>query len=109
MADIQSSAAFDDVAGRQDVLQVLADPTCRAILQVLAGQARTAGELADTLEVPLSTVYRKLDELITTPLVETTLRLRSDGHHSREYRCSFDRVSVQVAPRNDRSLRVQVS
>jgi DNA-binding transcriptional ArsR family regulator len=109
MPDIEPGVTFEGVAGRHDVLQVLADPTCRTILQRLSDQAMTAGELADTLGVPISTLYRKLDALIATPLVETTLRLQSDGHHTREYRCAFDRVSVRMAPRHDRSLQVRVS
>lgn len=109
MADTELSQPFDGVTGRQDVLQVLADPTCRAILQLAADQTRTAAEVAEALEVPLSTVYRKLDELVATPLVETTYRLRSDGHHSREFRCNFDRVRIELASCHDRALEIDVS
>lgn len=94
---------------RQDVLNVLADPTSRAILQLISEQTLTATEVAEKMDVPPSTVYRKLDQLIDTPLVEATYRLKSDGKHPRQYQCTVDRVRIQMADMNDGMLQVYVS
>lgn len=57
---------------------------------------RTAREVADACELPLSTVYRKLGHLADTPLVEERTRIRQGGHHASQYRRTFSEVTVDV-------------
>ena len=86
------------------LFDALSDPDCRAIIRTI-GQPLTAREVATHCDLPLSTAYRKLDELESTPLVEQTYRLRQRGKHPQQYqRCADsllvhlpdDRVEVQV-------------
>lgn len=85
-----------DDAVHDRLLGVLGDPACRGILHATTHCARTAAELGDELDLPLSTVYRKLDELTATPLIEETYRLPSDGKNSRQYRCLVDHIEVRL-------------
>jgi len=91
-----------------EVLTVLADATCRAMLEAMADEALTAAELAETTGIPLSTVYRKLDQLIDTRLVVSTYRLGVDGKHPRQYRCNFDQILIQMAAGSERALHVSI-
>ncbi|MFB6159629.1 MAG: ArsR/SmtB family transcription factor [Haloferacaceae archaeon] len=108
MTDDAVTHVDDDTDGRQDVLQVLADPTSRAILQLLSEQMLTAAEVSDAMEVPLSTVYRKLDQLTETPLVESAYRFKSDGKHPRQYTCAFDRVRIRMSEENGGTIEVRI-
>lgn len=69
----------------------------------------TAGEVATTLEQPLSTVYRKLDRLSDTSLVTSTRRISSDGHHPCQYQSTVEHVHVQLSAINNDVLDVDVS
>ena len=69
----------------EEVLEQLSDPGCRAILAA-TGRPRTAAELSEGCDMPTSTVYRKLDWLGDTGLLEETRRLRDHGNHPVQYR-----------------------
>ena len=70
------------------LFEVLGDPDCRAILAALESPL-TAREVATRCDLPLSTAYRKLEVLTSTPLVEQSHRVRERGKHPRQYeRCA---------------------
>lgn len=91
----------------QTVIAALEDDVCRDVLEVTAGDALTATELSERCDVPLSTLYRKLELLSEAALVEETLRLRRDGRHATEYRQSFDDVTISI--REGGSVQVAIS
>ncbi|WP_440990259.1 DUF7342 family protein [Haloarchaeobius baliensis] len=77
------------------VVGALADDDCRDIVEFLDEPA-TAGEVADGAEVPLSTTYRKLDQLVDAGLVtERTDALRR-GQPTTRYRRAFESVRVET-------------
>ncbi|AFK18840.1 ArsR family transcriptional regulator [Haloferax mediterranei ATCC 33500] len=80
----------------EQVLEALSDRACRQILTTLQGAANpmTAQELSSTCDVPLSTTYRKLEQLSDANLLEETLQLRANGTHTHEYRTEVDSVTV---------------
>lgn len=55
---------------RSDVFDALADPTRRAILDLLAVQERTAGDVADRFDVSRPAISRHLKVLLDAGLVE---------------------------------------
>jgi len=79
----------------QAVLDALDDPDCRAIVKQL-GEPMTASELAETTDIPLSTVYRKLDLLSDASLLREVTEVRSDGHHTTRYDLDFEDVTLAV-------------
>ncbi len=108
MAHHEAPPSVSRITPREDVLTVLADPTCREMLGVMSDESLTAAELAEATEIPLSTVYRKLDQLIDTRLVASTYRVGADGKHPRQYTCNFDRILVRLAEEKDRTLDVTI-
>lgn len=80
-----------------DVFYMLGDPECLAILQATSDSAQTAPELEDQLEIPCSTIYRKLKQLTDMSLLEERVRPRMDGHHSKEYKISFNNIYIEVS------------
>jgi DNA-binding transcriptional ArsR family regulator len=107
-APVQRAQSTDAVdADGQRVMDALGDPDCRRVIGAVAETALTANECASVCDIPLSTVYRKLELLETAGLVDETLRVRRDGKHANEYRLRFDSVRVGVG--EDGSLVLSVS
>lgn len=94
----------EDEPALEAVLDALDDPASRTIVETLA-EPMSAGEVADESGVPLSTTYRKLDELAAASLVDRRTVIRRDGHHTTEYRTDFEAVVVG----EERRLGVRVT
>lgn len=75
------------------VLEALADDDARMILRTLT-EPMTAQEIHAECDIPESTLYRKLDTLTATHLLERQTRIRRDGHHANEYVVSFSAITV---------------
>ncbi|ODR81163.1 IclR family transcriptional regulator [Haladaptatus sp. W1] len=85
----------DDAPELQDVLDALDDPACRRIIMELR-DPMTARELADATDIPLSTLYRKLDMLSEASLVDERTEIREDGHHTSRYRITVESVNISL-------------
>lgn len=79
-----------------DVLSALGDPDCRQLLSACEETPRTAQECADACDLPLSTVYRKLETLTDAGLLEQGRRIRSQNNHPTEFATSFDTLAVSL-------------
>jgi DNA-binding transcriptional ArsR family regulator len=89
----------------QDVLDTLDDPACRAVISCL-DDPMTAKELATDCDIPLSTMYRKLDLLTEASLVREQAAIREDGQHTTRYALAFEEINVSLD--EDRSIEVQI-
>ncbi|KAB1197273.1 MULTISPECIES: helix-turn-helix domain-containing protein [Haloferax] len=76
------------------VLSALNDDDSRRILAVCEDQPRTAQECADLCDIPLSSVYRKLEQLSDASLLDEGRRIQPDAHHPREFSTQFDSLSL---------------
>lgn len=95
---VAPTAEPTETAGDQlhAVLDALGDADCRAILRAVGSVALTANECSEACDLPLSTVYRKLDLLTEAGLVDERLRIRRDGKHANQYRRCVESVAVDV-------------
>ncbi|MDQ2053718.1 MULTISPECIES: helix-turn-helix domain-containing protein [Halobellus] len=96
----------EEPADLQSVLDALDDVDARAIIKAL-DEPRTASELSEDCDIPLSTTYRKLDLLTEAELLEEGTEIRSDGHHTTTYAVAFD--EVRIALTESRELDVQIA
>lgn len=90
----------------QELLDVLDDADCRAILDATSDTALSANEVSETCELPLSTAYRKLDLLTNTELLDERTRIRRSGKHASEYSCSVSDVVVSISTHGEIELEV---
>lgn len=88
------------------LLDALNDADCRAILDATGDEALSANEVADACDLPLSTVYRKLDRLTDAGLLDERTRVRSAGKHPSEYARRVEDVLVSVGDGGDVELRI---
>ncbi|WP_137286041.1 helix-turn-helix domain-containing protein [Halorussus salinisoli] len=103
---VRDPAGVEETPDLQAVLNALDDPDCRAIVKQL-DEPMTASEISDAADIPLSTVYRKLDALSEASLLSELTEVRSDGHHTTRYDLDFEEVSLSVT--KDQELDVTVS
>lgn len=78
-----------------EVLDALADDAARRIVAALT-EPKTASELSEECDIPLSTTYRKLEKLTDASLLSESTDIRRDGQHTTRYSVSFDTVTVSV-------------
>lgn len=68
------------------VLSQLNDDVNRCFLNLMSRKWRTAQELTDICETPLSTTYRKLNALVDAGFLEQRIRVNDTGKHPEEYK-----------------------
>lgn len=95
----------DDAPELQEILDALDDPACRRIIMEL-NDPQTARELADETDIPLSTLYRKLDMLSDASLVKELTEIREDGHHTSRYQLAVESVNISLT--DDREFDVSI-
>ena len=103
---VRDPFADEETPELQEVLDALEDPDCREIVRRLE-EPMTASELSDECDIPLSTIYRKLDAMSEATLLEELTEVRSDGHHTTRYEVAFEEVRIPLE--EDQSLGIEVS
>lgn len=78
-----------------EVLDALADDAAQKFITALS-EPKTASELSEECDVPLSTTYRKLEKLTDASLLEESTEIRRDGQHTTRYAIAFDDVTVSL-------------
>jgi len=103
---VRDPFADEELPDLQELLGALEDPDCRTIVRRL-DEPMTASELSDECDIPLSTIYRKLDTMSDATLLDELTEVRSDGHHTTRYDVAFDEIRILLE--EDRSLDVELS
>lgn len=88
-----------------EVFALLDDEYARAILTATSTQPMSAKELGDECDASLPTVYRRVERLVETGLLEERTRVADHGRHYSVYRARLRRLSVEL---DDGELRVSV-
>ncbi|WP_115863951.1 winged helix-turn-helix domain-containing protein [Halorussus litoreus] len=102
---VRDPTGLEDGPDLEAVLDALDDPDCRSIVTHL-DEPMTASEISDVTDVPLSTVYRKLEALSEASLLRELTEVRSDGHHTSRYEVDFEEVAVSLDENNDLDVSV---
>jgi DNA-binding transcriptional ArsR family regulator len=108
-ADRESSteeAVVRDEDAIQDLLDAFNDAGCRAILDATSDEALSTSEISEACDLPLSTAYRKLDQLTGAGLLEERTRIRRSGKHASEYACVVGEVVISMGSGGAIELRV---
>jgi DNA-binding transcriptional ArsR family regulator len=87
------------------ICSALDDPDCREIIRTLE-EPMTAAELNEACKIPQSTLYRKLEILTESTLLEESTEIRRDGHHASKYSVAFDEITLGLD--EDRQLSVEI-
>jgi len=102
---VRDPIASESTPSAEEICSALDDPDCREIIRNL-DEPMTASELTKRCEIPQSTLYRKLELLTDSTLLEESTEIRQDGHHASKYAIAFDEITLGLD--EDRSLAVQI-
>jgi len=102
---VRDPSARDDEFRTEDILDVLGDEPTRRIIETLS-EPMTANELSEACDIPLSTMYRKLDHLTEASLVTESTQIRQGGQHTTRYELDFREIGVWVG--EDHSLTASI-
>jgi DNA-binding transcriptional ArsR family regulator len=78
----------------EQLLELLGDEYTREVLAAVAEQPRTGSEVIEAASVSKATAYRRLDDLQSAGLVESSLLIDPDGHHREQFRAVFERAHL---------------
>jgi DNA-binding transcriptional ArsR family regulator len=107
---VRDPSREEDPPSVDEVLDALADDAARRIVMALT-EPKTASDLSEECDIPLSTTYRKLELLTDASLLRESTNIRRDGQHTTRYAVSFDSVTVSLDESDDapRDLTVEFS
>ncbi|WP_281194976.1 helix-turn-helix domain-containing protein [Halorubrum sp. F4] len=103
---VRDPSREEDPPDVAEVLDALADEAARRIVTALS-EPKTASELSEECEVPLSTTYRKLEKLTDASLLNESTDIRRDGQHTTRYSVAFEEVVVSIDEESGRELAVE--
>jgi len=103
---VRDPSKRDDSYQSEDVLSSLGDEPTRRIIETLS-EPMTANELSEACDIPLSTMYRKLDALTEASLITEITQIRSGGQHTTRYELDFTEIAVLFS--DDHTLQAQVN
>lgn len=85
--------------GRPDpeaVLELFGDPYVRTIVRTASRQPMSVKELSEECDSALSTVYRRVDDLVDEGLLVERTQLEPDGSHHSVYETSLEVMTLRV-------------
>jgi len=97
---VRDPSGRDDDYHCDDVLDALGDEPTRRIIETLS-EPMTANELSEACDIPLSTMYRKLDTLSDASLVTETTQISQGGQHTTRYELDFTEIVILLSDDHD--------
>jgi len=88
-----------------ELLELLGQERVRQILAATSQESRSAKELSTECDVALSTIYRRVEDMITNDLLVEQTRIESDGSHHSVYEAKVDHLDVDIDDGNHRRER----
>lgn len=80
-----------------ELMDTIGDEMARRLLIAVRKNPQSAKELAESCEMSLPTVYRRMDALMDHGLVTERTVVTDDGNHYKEYQCNFDRTLISLS------------
>jgi len=91
---IQSRKITNDQR-KQVILEILSDKYCKQILHYTLKKPKSAMEISDEKNIPISTVYRRLQTLYDAKLLAISGSINQDGKKYFLYKSKVKSISLQ--------------
>ena len=79
MQALQSTYKIKEDVKNEDLLSIVADKYCRFILEAIMDMPKSVIEIASEKKIPLSTVYRRIQTLHDSKLIQTSGMITDEG------------------------------
>ena len=80
----------------EDIIDVIGDKRARTILGAINDEPQSAKELANSHDLSLATVYRRIELLERHDLVEYKTVIGDDGNHYKIYESTLDSIIIRL-------------
>lgn len=82
--------------GADELLELLGEQRVRQILAATSREPLSAKELSEECSVALSTIYRRVEDMVATDLLVEQTQIEADGSHHSVYRANINHVDIDV-------------
>ncbi|MEX0861371.1 winged helix-turn-helix domain-containing protein [Nitrosopumilus sp.] len=79
MQTLQQTFKVEETEKKDSILEILSDKYCRAILESIMYTPKSAIEITAETQIPMSTVYRRMQSLHDNKLVVTSGMITDEG------------------------------
>ena len=90
------SRSIDDDERKNAILEMISDKYCRTILEVTMDKPKSAIEIANETKIPISTVYRRLQDLTDNRLLRISGTISNEGKKYFLYKSKVKEISTTV-------------
>lgn len=80
----------------EGIIDTIGDQPARTVLAALNHEPQSAKELADSHDLSLATVYRRIEILEQHDLIEHETVIGKDGNHYKIYRSNLDSLIIRL-------------
>lgn len=88
-------SSVDDIAP-EELVDCLGQKYAFTILRALSEGPKSAAEIIEEHDVPRTTFYRRVDELVEMDLVREEGQIDLSGAHSTRYECNVDGIEIRL-------------
>lgn len=88
---------MDERPDPERLFTLLGDEYVRTILRAASREPMSARELSEECDSALSTVYRRVDDLVEEGVLAEGTRIEPDGSHHSVYETRVDELAVRIA------------
>jgi len=96
MQTILHGRKIEEDEKKQGILEIISDKYCRAILASTMENPKSATELATETDIPISTVYRRLQTLHDNKLLRISGSISEDGKKYFLYKSKVKAISTNL-------------
>ncbi|MDG5777154.1 transcriptional regulator [Haloarculaceae archaeon H-GB2-1] len=79
-----------------ELLELLGDTYVQDILAATSQGQKSARELSSELEADISTIYRRVDDMLEYELLVERTQIVDDGSHHSVYKANIDHVDIDI-------------
>ena len=79
-----------------ELLALLGEERVRQILAATSRDPLSAKELSEECDVALSTIYRRVEDMVANDLLVEQTQIETDGSHHSVYEANVDHVDVDI-------------
>jgi predicted transcriptional regulator len=79
MQTLQQTFKIEETNQKDDMLDILSDKYCRAILESIMNVPKSAIEITVETNIPMSTVYRRIQNLYDNKLLQISGMIAKEG------------------------------
>ena len=105
MQTIQQTRKIEDGQRKESILDIMSDKYCREILRITMDKPMSAIEIAREGKIPISTIYRRLQNLHDNKIVRISGSISEDGKKSFLYKSKVKAISASC---NGNDLEINI-